>query len=73
MNDNSLAIAVAQSVDLPSWADCPVIPKDDSAVVTTLLPLVGLLVVYGGVVLSNLGSSPRESPMAEPLVSTRTP
>ncbi len=73
MNENPLAVAVVQSVDLPSWADCPVIPKDDSAVFTTLLPLVGLLMVYGAVLLSSLQSGACESATAEPLVSTRAP
>jgi hypothetical protein len=73
MTENSLAMAVAQSVDQQPWDDSPVIPKDDSAVVTTLLPLVGLLVVYGAVLLSSLQSSPSESPMADTLISTRTP
>lgn len=73
MTENSLAVAVAQSVDLPSWDDCSVIPKDDSAVFTTLLPLVGLLVVYGAVLLCSLESHACESPIAEPLASTRTP
>lgn len=72
MTETSLAMAVAQSVDLPSWEDCPVMPKDDSAVFTTLLPLVGLLLVYGAVLLSSLQSGACESPTAEPLVSTRT-
>lgn len=73
MTENSLARAVAQSVDLPSWDDSPMIPKDDSAVFTTLLPLVGLLAVYGVVLLSSLQSGACKSPISEPLVSTRTP
>lgn len=73
MNENPLAVAVVQSVDLQSWADCPVIPKDDSAVFTTLLPLVGLLMVYGAVLLSSLQPGACESATAEPLVSTRAP
>lgn len=44
-------IAVAQAVIDEPWEPPMIIPKDDSPLVTTLVPLLGLLVAYGMVLL----------------------
>lgn len=49
---SSFRIAVAQPVDHEPWDTSPVIPMDDRAVLTTLLPLVVLLVVFGATLLT---------------------
>ena len=45
-------VAVAQPVAEDVWDPSMVIPKDDSALLTTFMPLLGLLVVYGTVLVS---------------------
>ena len=73
MNKVSLSVAVPQPEEHKPWAEPPVIPKDDAAVLTTLLPLLGLLVIYGAVLLSSVRSHGVDSPVAETLLSTRMP
>lgn len=52
--NRSTAIAVAQSANEELW-DAPLsIPTDDSAVLTTFLPLATVLVVYGAILLCSL-------------------
>jgi hypothetical protein len=47
-------VAVARPVVEDRWEPPMAIPKDDSALLTTFMPLVGLLVVYGTVLFSAL-------------------
>jgi hypothetical protein len=47
-------IAVEQTVEHQPWDTGTVIPKDDSAIFTTLLPLTAVLVVYGVVLFFSL-------------------
>lgn len=44
--------AVAQPVVEEPWEPLLVVPKDNSTLVTTLAPLLGLLVVYGVVLVA---------------------
>jgi hypothetical protein len=48
---NSL-IAVARPVVEEAWDPPIVIPMDDSALLTTFMPLLGLLLVYGTALFS---------------------
>lgn len=73
MKEGSPALAVAQSVEQKPWDEEPLIPTDDSAVLTTMLPLVALLVLYGTILLSSVHRSACNSPKAETLISTRAP
>lgn len=73
MKERSPALAVAQSVDQEPWDHEPVIPTDDSAILTTMLPLIALLVVCGAVLLSSVHRIACSSPIAETLISTREP
>lgn len=45
-------IAVARPVVGEAWDPPMVIPKDDAALLTTFMPLLGLLVVYGTALFS---------------------
>ena len=45
-------VAVAQPVVEEPWEPLVVIPKDDSALFTTFMPLLGLLFIYGTVLIS---------------------
>lgn len=73
MKEHSPALAVAQSVEQKPWDEVPVIPTDDSAVLTTMLPLLALLVVYGAILLFTLHRGACDLPKAETLISTRAP
>jgi hypothetical protein len=55
MQLSSSCIAVAQPAEHQPWDTASVIPKDDSAVLTTLLPLVVLLLVFGAMLVSSMG------------------
>lgn len=71
MNE-SASFAVAQAVDEETWATPTSIPTDDSAVLTTFLPLATLLVVYGAILLCSLRTAELDSSTASTLIS-RTP
>lgn len=45
-------VAVAQPVVEEAWEPLLVVPKDNSSLVTTLAPLLGLLFVYGTALFS---------------------
>lgn len=45
-------VAVARPVVEEAWEPSMVIPKDDSALLTTFMPLLGLLLVYGTALFS---------------------
>jgi len=63
MNEGA-SFAVAQAVDEVTWATPTSIPTDDSAVLTTFLPLATLLVVYGAILLCNLRTAEIDSSAA---------
>lgn len=71
MKECSPVLAVAQAVEQKPWDEKLLIPTDDSVVLTTMLPLVALLMVYGAILLSSLHRSACDLPMAETLISTR--
>ena len=71
--ERSPALAVAQSVEQKTWDQEPLIPTDDSAVLTMILPLVAILMVYGALLLSSLHRSACDLPKENTLISMREP
>lgn len=68
----SAAIAVPQANDRETWGVPVSIPTDDSAVLTTFLPLATLLVVYGAILLCSLRPNVCDPSAVTPMLS-RTP
>jgi hypothetical protein len=68
MNEDA-SFAVAQAVDEETWATPTSIPTDDSAVLTTFLPLATLLVVYGAILVCSLRPGASDPWSADTLIA----